>query len=322
VDEAARMGKFFWISALPIILMNAGELWLASTPFGKKGYFWESFNEAENLHLENARFKVFYKTTEQVIKERKITREWTEERKEKILRILAQDKRIMSRLEYGQEYEGLFMEDLQQLFPDELITGCQDMERPNQIFKEKDYYMGQDIARMGEDQTTFEIGFLEGDEIFQTENLVTRNTYLTETFRANLELDRLYDFKKIFIDDEGIGIGVFDMMMDEDQLKRKTIGVNNSKRVIDKDGKEKGILKNELYYQLRGLMEKQKIHLLKDDSLFQSLKSVQYEYNLDMKGVPQMKIHGNNTHIAEGLIRLAMAIKYKDLNLRIYSIKV
>jgi hypothetical protein len=323
VDEAARMSKFFWLAARPIILMNAGEIWISSTPFGKQGFFWESFNEAENLKLEDSRFKVFYKTTEQVIKERQLTREWTEERREKILRILEQDKRTMSRLEYAQEYEGLFMEDLQQFFPDELIVKCQVMERPDKLMKDtKDYYLGQDISRMGDDQTTFEIGFLEGDEIIQVENLVAAKTYLTETFRANLELDNIYDFKKMFIDDEGIGIGVFDMMMDEDQLKRKTIGVNNSKRVIDKDGKEKGILKNELYYQLRWLMEQQKIKLLKDDSIFQSLKSVQYEYSNDVHGVPQIKIHGNNTHIAEGLIRLGMAIKYKDLNLRIYSIKV
>jgi hypothetical protein len=175
---------------------------------------------------------------------------------------------------------------------------------------------------MGEDKGTFEIGFLESDEIIQVENLVTTQTHLTDTYKQNKELDNLYDFKKMFIDDEGIGIGVFDMMMDDDDLKRKTIGVNNSKRVIDKDGKEKGILKNDLYYQLRGLMEKVKIKLLKDDSIFQSLKSVQYEYTTNAKGIPIIRIFGNNTHIAEGLIRLAMAIKYKDLNFNIYTIKV
>lgn len=322
VDEAARMGKFFWIAAKPIILMTAGELWLASTPFGKQGYFWESFNESVNLKHPDARFKVFYKTTEQVIKERKVTREWTEVRREKIFRILEQDKRTMSRLEYGQEYQGLFMEDLQQFFPDDMIRACQDRERPEGINPNLDYFLGQDIARMGEDETTFEIGFIAGEEIVQVENLVTKKTHLTDTFRANLELDSKYNFNKMFIDDEGIGVGVFDMMMDDDQLKRKTVGINNSKKVIDKDGKEKGILKNELYYRLRTLLEERKIHLLKDESIFQSLKSVQYQYTTNNKGVPIMKLFGNDTHIAEGLIRLAMAIKYKDLNLQVHTIKV
>lgn len=323
IDEAARMGRFFWIAALPIILMQAGEIWMSSTPHGKQGYFWEAFNEAENLKSEDARFKVFYITTEQVIKTRAITAEWTEQRRDKILRILAQDKRTMSRLEYGQEYEGLFLEDLMQFFPDEMIEACQRMKRPGGIDREQTYFFGQDIARMGDDQTTFEIGFLDDNgEIWHVENLVTMHTYLTQTFDMNKELNRLYDFNKMFIDDEGIGIGVFDMMMDDDDLKRKTIGINNSKKVIDKDGREKGILKSELYFHLRALMEKRMIHLLDDDSVYQSLKSVQYEYTTDLKGNPQIKIHGNNTHIAEGLIRLAQATKYKDLKLSIYSIKV
>lgn len=324
VDEASRMTKLFWIATLPIILMTAGEMWLASTPFGKQGYFWDMFNESENLRLDNARYKVFYVTTEQVIRERELTEDWTEERREKILTILEQDKRTMTKLEYGQEYEGLFLEDLMQFFPDEMIKDCQNLTRPDGISKDKDYFLGQDIARMGDDQSTFEIGYLSpnGEEIFQVENLVTQHTKLTETYKSNKMLDQKYDFEKMFIDDEGIGVGVFDMMMDDDDLKRKTIGINNSKRVIDKDGKEKGILKTELYYHLRAMMESGKIHLLDDDSIFQSLKSVQYEYGDDKKGNPAIKIHGNDTHIAEGLIRLAQAVKYKDLKLSVYSIKV
>lgn len=325
IDEASRMSKWFWLAARPIIIMSAGELWLASTPFGKQGYFWEMFNESYNLNLHEARFKVFYTTTEKVINEREIHGGWTEERKMKALASLEADKRTMSKLEYGQEYLGLFMEDLQQFFPDELIKKAQVAVRPETISPRRDYYLGQDIARMGEDQTTFCIGYLTNHSdpvLIQTENLVTTKTYLTETFKANKELDEKYDFKKMFIDDEGIGIGVFDMMMSDDQLKRKTVGINNSKRVIDKDGREKGILKTDLYYWLRGLMEQGKIHLLKDQSIFQSLKSVQYEYSVDVKGNPRIKISGNDTHIAEGLIRLAQATKYKELNIFVCSIKV
>ena len=322
VDEASRMGKFFWIAVRPIILMSAGEVWLASTPFGKQGYFWEMFDESYNRHDPEARFTVFYTTTKKVVKERAITIDWTEARREKILKTLELDRKSMSKLEYGQEYQGLFMEDLMQFFPDDLIKKAQNVERPGTIAKERDYFMGQDIARMGEDETTSEIGYLLGDQIFQVENLVTKHTYLTDTFKQNKALNDRYQFEKMFIDDEGIGIGVFDMMMDDDDLKYCTIGINNSKRVIDKDGKEKGILKTELYYNLRALLESGKIHLLEDDSIFNSLKSVQFEYKIDVKGNPVIKIFGNYTHIAEGLIRLAQAIKYKDLNTRIYTIKV
>ena len=113
VDEASRMGKFFWIAVLPIVLMTAGEVWLGSTPFGKQGYFWERFNESHNLKDEDARYKVFYTTTEKVIEERV---GWTPEHKERVKKILAADKKTMSKLEYGQEYQGLFMEDIMKAF--------------------------------------------------------------------------------------------------------------------------------------------------------------------------------------------------------------
>ena len=322
VDEASRMGKFFWIAVRPIILMSAGEVWLASTPYGKQGYFWEMFDEAYNRKDPDARFTVFYTTTEKVVQEREITIDWTEARKEKILKTLAQDKKSMSKLEYGQEYQGLFMEDLMQFFPDDMIKKCMTMERPELIDKTKEYYAGQDVARMGDDETSTEIGYLLEDQIFQVENAVTKHTFLTDTFKQNKQFNKLYNFEKFFMDDEGIGVGVFDMMMDDEDLKFCTEGVNNSKRVIDKEGKEKGILKTELYYNLRALMEQGKVHLLSDDNLFQSLKSVQYEYKMDVKGNPIIRIFGNYTHIAEGLIRLAMAMKYKDLNIRVHTIKV
>ena len=322
VDEASRMGKFFWIAVRPIILMSAGEVWLASTPYGKQGYFWEMFDEAYNRKDPDARFTVFYTTTEKVVQEREITIDWTEARKEKILKTLAQDKKSMSKLEYGQEYQGLFMEDLMQFFPDDMIKKCMTMERPELIDKTKEYYAGQDVARMGDDETSTEIGYLLEDQIFQVENAVTKHTFLTDTFKQNKQFNKLYNFEKFFMDDEGIGVGVFDMMMDDEDLKFCTVGVNNSKRVIDKEGKEKGILKTELYYNLRALMEQGKVHLLSDDNLFQSLKSVQYEYKMDVKGNPIIRIFGNYTHIAEGLIRLAMAMKYKDLNIRVHTIKV
>ena len=322
VDEASKMSVYFWASVRPIILMNAGEVWLGSTPFGKKGYFWEAFNEAQNLHLPEARFKVFYTTTKKVVMEREVSGDWTEAKREKVLKILEQDKRTMSRLEWAQEYDGLFMEDLQQFFTDEMIRQAQTLERPERIDNSKTYFCGQDIARLGDDETTSEIGYLVDDEIFQVENIVTKHAYLTETFRQNIELNRLYNFNRFFIDGEGLGIGVLDMMNDHDDLKHITVDINNSKRVIDRDGKEKGILKTELYYHLRGLLEQNKIHLLTDDSIFQSLKSVQYEYTTDVKGNPVIRIFGNYTHIAEGLIRLAQATKTKGLNIGVWSIKI
>ena len=55
------------------------------------------------------------------------------------------------------------------------------------------------------------------------------------------------------------------------------------------------------------------------------LPSLQFDYTTDHEGKSHLKIysqHHNDSDIAEGLIRAALAEKYKDLNPIVYTIKV
>ena len=92
--------------------------------------------------------------------------------------------------------------------------------------------------------------------------------------------------------------------------------------VVDNLGKEKYIKKVEMYVTLLSLMEKGKIDLLGDESIFQSLKSVQYAYEIDNYGKRTLRIFGYDIHICEGITRATELLKYKDLNPTVYSIKV
>ena len=226
-------------------------------------------------------------------------------------------------MEFQQEYEGQFLDDMRQWFDDDLIQSCMTNSRPNTIKKGQDYYLGVDIARMGEDESSFQIIDQRQGHLFHVENQITKKTKLSDTTHHIEGLHTLYDFSRIFIDDEGIGVGVLDFLLDKDNDCRNiTIGINNSKQIIDKDGRAKKLQKTLLYSNLKMLMETGKISLLDDPNIFQSLKSVQYAYSNDSKGVRHLKIFGNYTHIAEGLVRAAWCIKYKDLNPTIYTIKV
>ena len=69
-------------------------------------------------------------------------------------------------------------------------------------------------------------------------------------------------------------------------------------------------------------MEQGKLKLLDDPKVFQSLKSVQYAYTNDNLGTRHLKIFGNYTHIAEGLVRACWCVKYQHLNIWMDSIKV
>jgi hypothetical protein len=141
----------------------------------------------------------------------------------------------------------------------------------------------------------------------------------TKTERDIIHQDRLWNCKKIYIDDGGMGVGVFDHLLETPQTKSKTIGINNARRVIQKDwdkDRKKKLQKEELYNNLLVLMERGEIRLLDDPEIFQSLKSVQFEIQEDKS----IKIFGRYTHIAEALIRAAWCSKDKSLNIRIHYV--
>jgi hypothetical protein len=43
VDEAARVSDDLYLAIRPMLAVSGGSLWLMSTPFGKRGFFWEAW---------------------------------------------------------------------------------------------------------------------------------------------------------------------------------------------------------------------------------------------------------------------------------------
>ena len=140
---------------------------------------------------------------------------------------------------------------------------------------------------------------------------ILKKTRLTETARRILAEDRHQNFKKIYIDDGGLGAGVLDILLEDEQTRRKVEAINNSSRALNKDGtKSKRLLKEDLYTNLLRLMEQKKITLENDEEIMHSLRSIQYEYT--NKGI---RIFGRYTHITEALIRAAWSLHDKRLNI-------
>ena len=304
-DEAAFIPDAVFAAVTPAIstrVTQGARIVLLSTPFGRQGYFANAFNDPS--------FTTFHVSSEECPR---IPKEFLE-----------QEKARMTKRQYMQEYMGEFVDELMQFFPDELIRRCMTLKRPNSIRHGNNYFIGIDIARLGEDESTFEIVRLNNDKtLTHVENQITTKTLLSQTSRHILELHKIYGFQKIFVDDEGIGVGVFDTLLEDEATKRQIIPINNSKRIINKDKTQSTrLLKEDLYNNLLRLMETKQIQLLDDPEIFMSLKSVQYEYTSDLKGRPHLRIHGSYTHIAEGLIRACWCVKYQSLNIWIKSIKI
>jgi len=323
IDEASGMPELLWKSALPTLATTSGQIWMSSTPRGKfvantskKNFFFKAWENTEDI------WQVFNTNTEEVYRTREINEDWTENKRDKALNFLDNQKRILSEMEYNQEYMGMFLDDMRQWFEDELIKSCMTEERPDLIKKDATFFCGVDVARLGNDESTFEIFELRDDHLYQVENQITKKTTLPQTFEHIKGLHRLYDFSKIFIDSGGIGVGVFDWLMHDDDTKGVTEAIDNSKQVMSKDGKTRKMQKTLKYSNFKMMMETGKLHLLDDPNIFQSLKSVQFAYTNDDLGNRHLKIFGNYTHIAEGTTNASWGIKYKHLNLAVHSIKV
>lgn len=300
IDEASRMPELAFAAAKPVLLTTAGQIWMCSTPFGKEGYFWDSWCN------KSQRFKVFHISSEEVISNRTVCKTWSEQKREQAMMFLDSEKADMSELQYGQEYLGLFLEDLRRFFDDDLITKCCYLKRPT-VAPKKDNYLGVDIARMGEDEGSYEIIHIEGDERYrQIENITTRKQLTTETEAKIKELGRMFNVERIGVDagSGSLGVGIYDHLIHDMETKRKVVAMNNRTISLTRDGKSKQrIMKEDYYDNLKAGMEHGEILLLNDDNLIASLRSVQFEFSKEKGKLSKVKIFGNYTHIVEGIVR-------------------
>lgn len=323
IDEASKISENAWAAATPTLLTTGGEIWMCSTPYGKQGYFWQSFDEAVNKKDPNARFKVFHISSEEVITNRPISETWTQTQREKALDLLEKEKRDKSEMEYGQEYLGLFLDELRQYFPDDWIDKvCTIDPKDTANIANRDYFLGVDIARLGDDETTFEIICkINQNNYVHVYNQIAKKWLTTQTEDRIIELTKTYKtIKKIYIDAGAgsLGVGVFDHLLRAPETRSKVEAINNRTIVLDKDGKKKQrLLKEDLYENLKALGERGVLKLLNSENIRLSLKSVQYEFTHEKEKPTQMRIFGNYTHIAEGLIRAAWCSKEKIINMDI-----
>lgn len=309
VDECSQMPEMVWEVLDPELLTTGGDVIYISTPFGRQGRFWDCWNNKDGAYDSFTRFSV---NSEEVINNRPISVSWTREQREGGIKKLAEAKARLSKLKYSQEYLGMFVEDLMQYFPDKLILSVMKLKRTNPI-RFKNYYMGVDVGGRGGDPSVIAILEEVDKRLYQRENLVLLNDMTTQTERNIILEDSRWECKKIFIDSGGMGVGVYDHLLETDQTKSKVFPIDNSARSLDKDKKQKRkLLKEDLYNNLLVMMERGEIELLDDPEIFQSLKSIQIEIDEETKS---FKIGGNYSHITEAIIRAAWCVKEKGLNI-------
>ena len=317
LDEVSRFNELIMTAATPILLTTGGQIWMCSTPFGKKGYFWEKFDEAYNKKAEDARFKVFYKTSEDVVYNRPISESWTELQRKKAIELLEKEKKEKSELVYGQEYLGLFMEDLQRFYDDASIEKAWTIEEGTGQKGGKDY-LGCDLARMGGDKSTFQIVRRIEKKYYHVLCDWASKKLTPWTERKIIELAKFWNAQKVGIDAGAgtLGVSVLDHLR-ESEIKNAVVPLNNRAVVIEKKGdkevKQK-LMGEDMHINLLSMMQTGEIKLLKKDEVRASLESFQYEYVKSPGQITRLRIfttresHGDSD-IVEGLKRAAWLAK-------------
>ena len=315
-DEAAFMPESVWPAVTPMLLTTGGDIILISTPCGRNNFFYKCYKDGN--------FKVWHINTIETINSRLVCATWSQFQRDKAIEYYESEKYRLSEKQFQQEYEGLFVEELNDFFASELLKKSLIQQKveygKNQ---EQDFYIGVDIGRMGGDRTVFVIGERRGELMIQREMIIWKEAYLDRIAQHIIDLDKTYNFKRIYLDSGGIGVGVFDILYNTPTFKYRVKGINNSEKIIEYDqmGREKRtkFMKEETYANLLFLMLKGKILLFDSGDIWLSLKSVQYEY-INQRGGAMMKIEHidhNNSHIAEAIVRLGMAMREKINKLRI-----
>ena len=299
-DEAAYIPETVWTAVIPMLAVSRkirkkGHIVLLSTPFGKGGYFYNSFTDPD--------FRAFHVSSEDC--------------KRIPLEFLKKEKARMSKADYAQEYLGEFIDQWNQFFPTDLIKKCMtfiewSLDNDRDPFAR--YYLGVDIARYGGDENAFVIAELKKTNIKIVKCITTERVSTTDTIGRIQDIDEHFKFKKIFIDDGGLGGSVLDIL--QERMGRRVIGLNNaSKRIQIKDEeKKKGIFKEDLYSNALMMMETGKLQLISDLALMRSLKSITFEYTSDKN----IKIFGDYSHLAEAMVRACWCIKERGLDLYVY----
>ena len=299
-DEAHFIPEAVWAAVTPMLATTGGRINLLSTPDltkGKSGYFYRCSMDKD--------FKFWGLNTWDVAEKR------LEPQRSNMLNHIAKEKKRMSKRQFAAEYGGQFVDALSQFYSNDWIEKVCNL--PYNILQPSkgNLYLGVDVAGMGKDESSFEVLRDTGKTALQVYHEVTTKTRLTETIQRILQLERSWGFKKIGIDDGGMGVGVFDHLIREESTKRKTVPLNNASRQLEKEeeGRKKRLLKEDMYTNLLVMGERKEIKLFDHDDIKTSLRSITVDLEDD-----KFKIAGSYSHITEGIIRAAWLWRTKSLN--------
>jgi hypothetical protein len=277
IDEAAFIRDEVYDAITPCLAVHGVRRILASSPMGKSGFFYRE--------CINNDFNVYKRRTADCPR---VTTEY-----------LKQELKRMGRAQFAREYEAEFLEYADSVFPSALIRNCMSEINWDRI-NEGQIFLGVDFARFGEDDNVIAYcHWLDGKAYIKIENYTGKYRLTSIVSRIETICNGLKNVRRVVTDSGGLGSGPTDMLT-EKLGKRMVIGVENQRRsMLVEQGRMPRYLKEDLYTNLIGMMENDKVILEDDKRIFNSLFNVRFKYT----SLGILSIKGNNDHIAEAIVR-------------------
>ena len=279
-------------------MRGTGWLIVLGTPPREKGtYFEECFGDKHFTHIHVS----------------------SEKCKRTSTKFLTRERKRLTREQYEREYLALFVESIRQYFSSELVEECGCISEEEAKNKSGKIFLGVDFARYGGDMNAYVEAVLVGKDNLAVVWAMSEdggNTTTTMGFIKNKDNSKHYN--RIFIDSGGLGGTILDVLQ-ETISKNRVVGLDNSQRRFQEEGEEKkaGILKEDLYMNVKILMEQGKLKFIKDPDLISGLKGISFDYSQETGNV-KIRGKGKGTHIVEAFVRACWGIKNCGLKLYCY----
>lgn len=225
------------------------------TPSGKNHFYRAAY--------EDKRYILHKYNYEYGIQANLISSEFIEEQRENL-----------TSLEFNAEYNAEFIEDSDAYFPQELIQSClEDIPESFQSNPDAEYYLGVDFARLGQDSSVFIV--IEKTDLLRVVKIIeTQQKTLTDAIGRIKALNGIFRFKKIILDETGLGAGPTDVL--KEQLKSVIVPITFTLKS-----------KQDIYSNLKIQMEKRRLKFPNHKKLIFQLSDLRYEFT----STGDMKIH-------------------------------
>jgi len=258
----------------PMLIATQGSLTIISTPFGKRGLFWDYYQRATNMQSLDATVRA-YDLCPSTISPLITTAD------------LEREKQMLTDFEFRQEYLGEFLEEVDVYFPIDLITPCVNpaLESLDRAQPGKSFFYGIDFAKQRDETAVIILEKVK--QLNGSNKLIVRQWFTWARMDYTDQIGRLSQLhkklrcQKCKADQSGVGEAIIENLTQAIPTAEGTVFSAPTKI--------------ELAGRLRTVFEQKRLEIPNDPKLIMQINSLRYEIsksgNLLFKAEDKDRVH-------------------------------